>query len=100
MADEGAPPDDTSPSLAERIGEGRRTFQPALWAWLIAIGVVAIYLLLFVVLNTRRVRIDFVVSSTRVSLIWAILLNLAAGIVLGVLLSQFHRYRRRRDSKQ
>ena len=100
MADEAAPPDEASPSLGERIKEGRRTFQPGLWGRLIAIGVVAFYLLLFVVLNTRHVRVDFVVGSTRVSLIWMILLNLAAGVVLGVLLSQLHRHRRRQTSKQ
>ena len=99
MADETAPPEKTSPSLVERIEEGRRTFQPGLWTRLVAIGVVTVYLLLFVVLNTRRVRVDFVVASTRVSLIWVILLNLAAGVVLGVLLSQLHRHRRR-TSKQ
>ena len=96
MAAEAPPPEETSPSLVERLEEGRRTFQPGLWARLIAIGVVAIYLLAFVVLNTRNVRVHFVIGSTRVSLIWVILLNLAAGVVLGVLLSQIHRHRRRR----
>ncbi len=98
MADEAAPPEETSPSLVQRMDEGRRTFQPGLWARLIVIGVVAIYLLLFVVLNTKHVRVHFVIGSTRVSLIWVILLSLAAGVVLGVLLSQIHRYRRRQKT--
>jgi uncharacterized integral membrane protein len=95
MADEPAP-DESAPSLVDRLEHGRQTFQPGLWSRLVAIGVVAVYLLLFVVLNTRTVRIDFVFVSTRVSLIWVILLCLAAGVVLGVLLSQLHRHRMRK----
>ena len=64
---------------------GRQTFQPGLWSRLIVIGAVAVYAMLFVVLNTRRVKVSFVFVSTRVSLIWVILLSLAVGLVLGVL---------------
>jgi uncharacterized integral membrane protein len=92
-ADEGAK---KSHGLTERLEEGRQTFQPGLWSRLVGIGIVAVYLLLFVVLNTRHVPVKFVFASTRVSLIWVILLSLAAGIVLGVLLSQLHRHRMRR----
>jgi uncharacterized integral membrane protein len=83
-------------SFADRLAEGRRTFQPALWARLIVIGLVGLYVLLFVVLNTRGVKVSFVVGSTRVSLIWVILLALAAGLVLGVLASQLYRHRQGR----
>ena len=79
-----------------RLEEGRQTFQPGLWSRLIGIGVVAIYLLLFVVLNTKQVEVNFVFVSTTVSLIWVILLSLGVGIVLGVLVSQLHRFRMRR----
>lgn len=82
--------------FTERLEENRQTFQPALWAQLVTIGVVALYALLFVVLNTRRVKVSFVFYSTRVSLIWVVLLSLAVGLVLGVLLSQLHRRRQRR----
>jgi uncharacterized integral membrane protein len=61
-----------------------------------AIVVVGIYALLFVVLNTRHVKVDFVFVSTRVSLIWVILLSLAAGFLLGVLATGLRRYRQRR----
>jgi uncharacterized integral membrane protein len=47
-------------------------------------------------LNTRNVPVKFVFASTRVSLIWVVLLSLAAGVVLGVLASQLYRFRRRR----
>lgn len=82
--------------LTERLQEGRETFQPALWGRIVAGGLVALYALLFVVLNTRRVKVSFVFTSTRVSLIWVILLSLAVGIVLGVLASQLRRHRDRR----
>jgi uncharacterized integral membrane protein len=97
---EPAPVEETQPKhgsrLAERLDEGRRTFQPGLWARLIGIGLVGLYVLLFVVLNTNHVKVSFVFGSTRVSLIWVILLALAAGLVLGVLLSQLHRHRQGR----
>jgi uncharacterized integral membrane protein len=84
------------PSLTERLEEGRRSFQPGLWLRLVGIGIVTIYLLLFVVLNTRRVKVSFVFDSTRVSLIWVVLLSLAAGLFIGVLASQVYRHRSRR----
>jgi uncharacterized integral membrane protein len=97
MAEPTEQPEDKQPgqSVSDRLERGRQTFQPGLWLRLIAIGAVAVYLLLFVILNTRHVRIDFVLHATRVSLIWVILLNLAGGVVLGVLLSQLTRHRRR-----
>lgn len=96
-----APPDEpepqaTSPSFTERLEETRQTYQPGLWSRLIAIAAIGLYALLFVVLNTRRVKVSFVVVSTRVSLIWVILLSLGVGVALGVLLSQLHRRRQRR----
>jgi uncharacterized integral membrane protein len=84
------------PGFRDRLEENRQTFQPGLWGMLVAIGIVGLYALLFVVLNTRSVKVSFVFASTRVSLIWVILLSLAAGLVLGVLLSQLHRRRQRR----
>lgn len=89
-----------APGLAARLEEGRRTFQPALWARLIVLGLVAAYAILFVVLNARSVKVDFVFYSTHVSLIWVILLALAAGLVLGVLASQLHRFRARRAARR
>lgn len=82
--------------LTERLQEGRESFQPALWGRIVVGGLVALYALLFVVLNTHRVKVSFVFASTRVSLIWVILLSLAVGLVLGVLASQLRRHRNRR----
>jgi uncharacterized integral membrane protein len=89
------PADAPKRTFTGRLEEGRQTFQPGLWSRLILIGVVLIYLLLFAVLNTRHVKVSFVFASTRVSLIWVILLSLGIGLVLGVLASQVHRFRMR-----
>jgi len=66
------------------------------WIVLAAVGLVALYALLFIVLNTRNVHVSFVVASTHVSLIWVIMLSLVAGFVLGALLPQLYRRRQRR----
>ena len=89
------PQESSRPGLSDRLEETRQTFQPALWLRLIAIAAMGVYVLLFVVLNTRHVNVDFVFASPRVSLIWVILLSLGVGVVLGVLLSQLHRRRQR-----
>jgi uncharacterized integral membrane protein len=88
-------PADGHEGLGARLERGRQTFQPGLWSRLIGIAAIGIYVLLFVVLNTRHVKVSFVFVSTRVSLIWMILLSLGVGVVLGVLLSQLHRHRQR-----
>jgi uncharacterized integral membrane protein len=83
------------PGLSARLAEKRQTYQPGLWSRLIAIAAIGTYALLFVILNTPHVKVRFVVASTRVSLIWVILLSLGVGVALGVLLSQLHRRRQR-----
>jgi uncharacterized integral membrane protein len=82
--------------LAKRR-EGARSFQPGLWLRLIPVGAAVVYLAFFIGLNTHRVEVKFVFSSTRVSLIWVVLLSGGLGIVLGVLLSQLYRFRRRAE---
>ncbi|MFL5961353.1 MAG: LapA family protein [Gaiellaceae bacterium] len=76
--------------------KGRRSFQPGLWTRLVPVGLVSVYLILFVAFNTRMAKVDFVFSSTRVSTIFLILLPLGIGIVLGVLVSQLYRHGKRR----
>lgn len=90
------PAEEHEPKLTERLQEGRESFQPALWLRIVLIGLVALYALLFVVLNTRHAKVSFVFTSTNVSVIWVILLSLAVGFVLGVLASQLRRHRHRR----
>ena len=71
------------------------TWQPALYAKIALLLLVVAYVIAFVVQNTDQIKIDFVFATTRVHLIWEMLLLLAAGLVGGVLLSQLHRHRRR-----
>ena len=66
------------------------------WVQLTAIGLVALYAILFIVLNTHRAKVSFVFGTTRISVIWVILLSLAVGFVLGVLGTRLNRRRKRR----
>jgi uncharacterized integral membrane protein len=84
-------------NLAKRR-EGAKSFQPGLWLRLIPAGAAIVYLAFFIGLNSHRVKVSFVFWSTHVSLIWVVLLSGALGIVLGVLLSQLYRFRRRAAS--
>jgi uncharacterized integral membrane protein len=85
-----------APPPAEQKRKPRRTFQLGLWIRLLPVGLVGVYLILFIAFNTRMAKIDFVLASTRVSTIFLILLPLGIGIVLGVLLSQLYRHSKRR----
>jgi uncharacterized integral membrane protein len=89
-------PTEPSQPPAEQQPKPRRSFQPGLWTRLVPLGVVSVYLILFIAFNTRMAKVDFVFSSTRVSTIFVILLPLGIGIVLGVLLSQLYRHGKRR----
>ena len=96
MSDEGTSAAPQPPAPPARPKEKRRrTFQPGLLTRLVPIGVVTGFLILFVVLNTRQSKVDFVFTSTHVSTIFLILLPLGIGILLGVLLSQLYRHSKR-----
>ena len=66
------------------------------WLQFTAIGLVALYAILFIVLNTHRAKVSLVFASAKISVIWVILLSLAVGFVLGVLVTRLHRRRKRR----
>jgi uncharacterized integral membrane protein len=95
VTDETSKPKERSRSRLSRRREGAKSFQPGLWLRLLPAGAVLLYLALFIGLNTHRVKVSFVFSSTRVSLIWVVLLSNALGLLVGVLLSQLYRFRRR-----
>jgi uncharacterized integral membrane protein len=94
VSDEGTPA--APPATAAPKQKRRRTFQPGLWTRLVPIAAVGVFLILFIVLNTRQSKVDFVFTSTHVSTIFLILLPLGIGILLGVLLSQLYRHSKRR----
>ena len=77
---------------------GADEWQARLWAVLVGLLLLAVYLVAFVVKNDDRIEIDFVLFKSTVSLIWEIVFILALGVLGGVLLSQLYR-RRRADQR-
>ncbi len=89
----------TSPAAPPAEQEARHdqpsTWQPLLYLKITLLLLVIGYSAVFVVKNSREIRVHFVFATAKVRLIWEILLLLAIGIVGGVLLSQLYRHRRR-----
>jgi uncharacterized integral membrane protein len=82
-------PDQPTPE-PERRGEGRR------WVIVVVLVVVVAYVIAFAVENTKGVSIHWVFGTTKASFIWALFLTFVFGILIGVLLQQLYRRRRRR----
>jgi uncharacterized integral membrane protein len=80
--------------------ELQENWQPKLYARVVIVALVAAYVIAFVLENRRSVNLHFVLATASVSLVWLILLSLALGFVLGIVLSQLDRRRRRRRSAQ
>ena len=76
--------------------ELQENWQPKLYARLIALVLLAAYAVAFVLENKKSVHLHFVFVTANVSLVWLILLSLAVGFLVGILLSQLERRRRRR----
>lgn len=76
--------------------ELQENWQPKLYARLIALVLLAAYAVAFVLENKKSVHLHFVLATANVSLVWLILLSLAVGFLVGILLSQLERRRRRR----
>lgn len=75
-------------------------WQPRLWAVLLGLTLIGIYVIAFVVKNDDQIEIDFVLFKATVSLIWEIVFMLALGVLGGVLLSQLYRRRRGQHRRQ
>ena len=76
---------------AERLRRAR------LYSWAFLLGIFLVVLVALVVANTRRVKISWVVGSTRTSLIWIIIVSALLGWFAGLITSLlFHRRTRRR----
>jgi uncharacterized integral membrane protein len=78
--------------------ETRETFQPRLWLIVAGLAAIIAYLVAFVAENNKSVKVHFVFYTGQTSVIWLVLLSLAIGIVVGLLLSQLERRRRRHKS--
>jgi uncharacterized integral membrane protein len=75
-------------------------WQPRLWAVVIGLGLIVLWVLAFVIKNSDKVEIDFVLFSTNASLIWLVINLLGAGFLGGLLVSQLYRKRSGRAPKQ
>ena len=92
-----APEGDEPVAREEEPREGfRRQWQPRLYLKIVLLGLLVAYGIAFVLENNKRVSVHFVLGTAGVSLIWVILLSVALGLLVGVLLSQLSRRRRRR----
>jgi uncharacterized integral membrane protein len=81
-----------------RINEN---WQAKLYARLVVLTLLVAYAIAFVLENGKHVAVHFVFATTRVSLVWLILLCFAIGVAVGVLLGQLdRRRRRRRDARE
>lgn len=87
--------EDSSPGPQTPVVESSRRTRIS-WRW-VALGVVALYGFLLVVLNTQTVHVEFVFWSTDASLVVVLLLALAIGFLGGFLFDTL-RDRRRRES--
>jgi uncharacterized integral membrane protein len=75
--------------------ETRETFQPRLWLIVGGLVLIAAYVVAFIAENSKSVTVHFVLYSARTSVIWLVLLSLGIGVVVGLLVSQLERRRRR-----
>lgn len=75
-------------------------WQPRVYVRLIVLAIVIAYVIAFILENGKHVSVHFVLGTTRVSLIWVVLLSLALGAIGGILLSQLERRRRRKSSDE
>ncbi len=88
-AQEPAPPPE--PSAAHRL---------KFYAKVVGLLFVGGYAIAFILDNDRTISVDFVFATSRVSLIWTILLLLAVGLVGGWLFSQLNRHRRNKKRRK
>jgi uncharacterized integral membrane protein len=79
---------------------GADEWQGRLWAVIVGLFLLAIYVLAFIVRNDDRIEIDFVLFTATVSLIWEIVFVFALGLLGGMLLSQIYRRRRGHQGRE
>ena len=84
----------------DAAGQLEEQWQPKVYARLIVLALVVAYAIAFILENGKHVSVHFVFVTTRVSIVWLILLSLALGAIGGILLSQLERRRRRRHAAE
>lgn len=91
VASEKLPPTESRGEQLRR--HGRRA---GLYAWAVLAVAVLVILIVLTAANARSVKLDWVVGSTRASLIWIILAAAVLGWLLGIATSVLVRLRTRR----
>lgn len=86
----------------QRDAAGRlaEQWQPKVYARILVLAIVIAYVIAFILENGKHVSVRFVFATTRVSIVWLILLSLALGAIGGILLAQLDRRRRARRPTQ
>jgi uncharacterized integral membrane protein len=84
----------------DAAGQLDEQWQPKVYARLIVLALVVAYAIAFILENGKHVSVHFVFVTTRVSIVWLILLSLALGAIGGILLSQLERRRHRRHAAE
>jgi uncharacterized integral membrane protein len=73
------------PVAETRLQRGRRYGHRGGLYLVLVIGIAAIvFLILLIARNTRKVKLDYVVDSTRTRLIWLVIISAIVGWVLGI----------------
>lgn len=81
-------------------GAGPQTrSERGVYALIAIIALIVIYLIAFVLKNTRSVKVSFVFASTTASLIWVLLVSILLGIVLGLAASRLGHVRPSRRAR-
>ena len=86
--------------LFRRAEGAAEDWQPRLWAIVIGLGLIVLWVIAFIAKNSDKVQIDFVLFSTNASLIWLVIILLGAGFLGGLLASQLYRRRSGRASNE
>jgi len=85
-------------SRRERLlRHGRRA---RLYAWAVSFVALLVVLIVLIAANLRSVKLDWVVGSTRASLVWIVLAATVLGWLLGITTSVLFRYRTRRPQSR
>ena len=82
------------PRISPEAADRRRS--RLFYVRVVVLGLLVAYATAFVLENRKQVSVHFVVTSSRVSLIWLILLSIAIGALGSAVISQLNRRRRRR----
>jgi uncharacterized integral membrane protein len=94
-----APAPQAAPSGEDesRWERGRRySHRTGLYGVLVIALATIVFLILLIARNTRQVKVDYVVSSTRTALIWLVIVSAITGWALGIATAFLIRRRTRR----